>query len=96
MFLILPKFEVKTCFLITTNNVQDRKIIINVFFNIFIVCYLKFDRNNVSVSISDPPLSPVLQFCRRLSGFSVLDSCWLWCFLLVLANQSARYIIIIV
>jgi len=68
MFLILPQFEAKTCFLIITDNVQDEKIILNVFFNICILYYLKFERNNVSVLISDPPLSPMLQFCRLLCG----------------------------
>jgi len=64
MFLILPSIETKTCFLIITDNVRDENIILNVFLNIFIVSYLRFEGNNVSVLISDPPLSPLkLQFC---------------------------------
>jgi len=59
------------CFLINTDDVRDGKITLNVFFNIFILYYLKFERNNVSVLISDPPLSPMLQFCLLCGLFCV-------------------------
>jgi len=60
--------------------VRDENIILNVISNIFIESYLKFEGNNVSVLISDSPLSPMLQS----AGFSVLDSCWFCCFLVKL------------
>jgi len=68
MFLSLPSIEAKTCFLIIIDNVRGETITLNVFLNIVIVCCLKFEVNNVSALISDPPLSPMLQFCRLLCG----------------------------
>jgi len=53
-------------------NVRGETIILNVFLNIVIVCCLKFEVNNVSVLISDPPLSPMLQFCRLVVCVRIL------------------------
>jgi len=97
MFLILPSLETKTCFLIITDNVRGQTIILNVFLNIVIVCCLKFEVNNVFVLISNPPLTPVLQFCRLLCGlFCVRLFGWFKCFFSQFKCCSIAFICIII